>query len=421
MTRRILLLVVVAILIPACKINPAFAPAPAVVVNAELRPTQVVPSSGVPVATTTATLMIADGHRSIDYSVTYTGAGVITAVEIRSGVAGRNGPVLFILATAPFTNPLVGTLTESDLIFAPSQGILGLEAAIAAITNGETYILISTFGDPTGEMRGQLGAATLASAVMSGAQEVPPVAGTGFGTFTLAFDPTQATMTATLTFSGLTGPVPGTAADAAHIHFGAAGVGGGPIIFDLSTVPFTSPLVVTLDIGDFITDPSVVTFADAIDALLTGNMYVNVHTTANPGGEIRGQIGPARLSASLAGGSVAPPVVTAATGSADLVLNASQTELLVLLTHTVGTPQSARIFTEDPGFNGPLLFDVDAIAGSAASPLTATLNGTQLIPSPPRNILTFSDFVNALLTSKTYLDVGSPSFPSGEIRGQIVP
>jgi len=403
MARRILGLLAVGILIPACKIDPAFLPLPALIINAQLRGSQVVPAVAVPVTTTNATLAIPDGHRSLDYSVTYTGSGTITAVEIRQGVPGTNGPVLFTLATGPFTNPLTGTLTGDPFFFFP---------AVDSIIAGEAYILISTAADPTGEMRAQLGAATLASAVLNGAQEVPPVAGTGTGTFTLSFDSTQATLTATLTFSGLT-----SSADAAHLHFGAAGTGGGPIVFDLSLVPFTSPLVVTLTS----TDVQTLTFEDAIDALMTGNIYVNVHTTTNAGGEIRGQVGPARLSAALTDGDVAPPVVSGFIGDAQVILNATQTEALIQLTHDVLSANSVRLCIEDPGLNGPLLYDVDALAGSAASPLEAILHGDELIPSPPRAILTFTDFANALLTGKTYLEVRSPSFPDGAIRGQILP
>jgi len=115
------------------------------------------------------------------------------------------------------------------------------------------------------------------------------------------------------------------------------------------------------------------------------------------------------------------PVASGFTGSAEVVLNATQTEALLLLTHDVLTPNSVGLFTEDPGSIGPLLYDVDALAGSAADPLEAILRQGQLIPSPPRSILTFPDFVDTLLRGRTYLDVRSDSFPDGAIRGQLLP
>jgi hypothetical protein len=419
MSRRILSLLVVGVLIPACKAEPGFLPGPLLVINTQLRGSQVVPAVSVPVTTTNAALTVSENGKSINYSVNYTGSGTITAVEIRLGAAGSNGPLLFTLATAPFTNPLTGTLTEGDLILVLSQNVTNFADALNKIEAGLTYVLISTKAHSTGEMRGQLGAATLASAVLNGAQVVPPVAGPGAGVFTLTFDETQSTLTATLSFSGLSSS---SSANSAHLRFGAAGVGGGPDIFDLSKVPFSSPLVKNLTVADFNPNPPIATFADAVDALLTGQMYVDVDTTAHSGGEIRGQIGPARLTSTLTDAAVVPgPVVSGFSGSANVILNATQTEALVLLTHNVLTPDSVGLYTENPGSIGPLLYDVGAIAGSAASPVNAILREGQLIQSPPRAILTFTDFTNALLIGKTYLDVRSPSFPAGAIRGQILP
>jgi len=163
MARRIFTLLVVGILIPACKIDSVFLPQPGLVINAQLRGSQVVPAVPTAVTSTNATLTVPQGHQSMDFSVTYTGSGTITAVEIRLGVAGTNGPLLFTLATAPFTNPLTGTVTGLDLVSVPSQGIFFFEQALDRIIAGEAYILISTVAAPAGEMRAQLGASTLAS------------------------------------------------------------------------------------------------------------------------------------------------------------------------------------------------------------------------------------------------------------------
>lgn len=413
MGRRILAALAVALLVPACRFS-GFTTLPATVVVAKMRGSQVVPAVPTPVTTSDTTLSLRGDHSAIDYTVNYTGSGTVTAVEIRLGVAGANGPLLFTLATGPFTNPLTGTVTGGDLNFVPSEGIFHLSTAMTRIAAGDAYVLVRTAADPGGEMRGQLGGATLAAAVLNGAQVTPaPAAGSGTGTFTATFDPAQATITATLTFSGLANPT-----TAAHIHFGAAGAAPGPALFNLSTVAFTSPLVVTLTSADFLPDPSVPTFTDAVDAFLTGLLYVDVHAAPE---ELRGQIGPARLGAAMTGGDVFPPNSSTAVGDALVVLDATQTSFLVLLTHDVGTPTSVLLHADDPGSNGPQIFDVEAIAGSAASPLEATLTAVHLIPAPAKGITTFTEAVNALLTGKTYLDVGSAGFPAGEIRGQILP
>jgi hypothetical protein len=104
-------------------------------------------------------------------------------------------------------------------------------------------------------------------------QEVPKESGakiTAGGSFTATISGTK--MTWKLTFKNLTGP-----ATAAHVHSGAKGKAG-PVIVALCG-PCTSPASGTAHISA------------AISKMLQGgNTYVNVHTTKNPGGEIRGQV-----------------------------------------------------------------------------------------------------------------------------------
>jgi hypothetical protein len=106
---------------------------------------------------------------------------------------------------------------------------------------------------------------------LSGASEVPPVTTSATGTATVTIKDDRSVAVA-VTVKDMT-------PTASHIHEGAAGANG-PVI-----VPFTKT-------GDN-------TFASAPDAKLTeaqyaaykaGNLYVNVHSAKNPGGEIRGQI-----------------------------------------------------------------------------------------------------------------------------------
>ena len=91
-------------------------------------------------------------------------------------------------------------------------------------------------------------------------------------------------------------PLPITAVTAAHIHVGAPGTNG-PIIFSLFDIafglPFTRPLGGNLSPANLQTRPEagITSFSDAVEAILSGNAYVNVHTAAFPAGEIRGQLG----------------------------------------------------------------------------------------------------------------------------------
>jgi len=86
---------------------------------------------------------------------------------------------------------------------------------------------------------------------------------------------------------------------ASHIHVGAAGTNGPVIIPFFTDQPlFSSPhgcktlAEGTRTAADLNTkaSPTIANWDDFIKALLSGNTYINVHTKANPMGEIRGQL-----------------------------------------------------------------------------------------------------------------------------------
>lgn len=101
-------------------------------------------------------------------------------------------------------------------------------------------------------------------------------------------------------------PLPATPITAAHLHVGAAG-SNGPVIFTLfnSTVgiPFANPTRRTLDTIILQRRPEVgiSTIEDAINAILSGNVYLNVHTAAFPEGELRGQFIRPRIGTAAVG------------------------------------------------------------------------------------------------------------------------
>ena len=105
---------------------------------------------------------------------------------------------------------------------------------------------------------------------LSGANEVPPVttSATGEGTITVADD---GAVSGSVTTKGVQGT-------AAHIHMGAAGKNG-PVV-----VPFTKE-------GDtYKAAAGAKLNADQLKAFKDGDLYFNVHSAANPNGEIRGQL-----------------------------------------------------------------------------------------------------------------------------------
>ena len=109
-------------------------------------------------------------------------------------------------------------------------------------------------------------------ASLSGKTEVPPNATTGSGTVTATYDTDSKKLTWKGTYSGLTGPV-----TAAHFHGPApAGKNAGVMI------PISPN-------GPSFEGSATLTDAQA-KALMDGDMYANVHTEANKGGELRGQL-----------------------------------------------------------------------------------------------------------------------------------
>ncbi len=110
-------------------------------------------------------------------------------------------------------------------------------------------------------------------ATLNGKSEVPPNASTGTGTADIDYDPASKKISWKLTYSGLTGP-----AKAAHFHGPAEpGKNGGVVLAIPGATKSPAEGSATL------------TDAQAAE-LEAGKLYVNVHTEANPGGEIRGQV-----------------------------------------------------------------------------------------------------------------------------------
>jgi len=107
---------------------------------------------------------------------------------------------------------------------------------------------------------------------MNAANEVPPGDSPATGHADATFDAATRLLSWTVTYSNLTGPAVG-----AHFHGpGEAGKNAG-IVLPFATA--ASP----------IKGSSTLTEAQAAD-LLAGKWYVNIHTSNNPGGEIRGQM-----------------------------------------------------------------------------------------------------------------------------------
>jgi CHRD domain len=134
-----------------------------------------------------------------------------------------------------------------------------------------TSLLAATIG------AGLLTAASAATidykATMSGKSEVPPTASTGSGDVLATLNTGTKQLSYTMTYMGLTGP-----ATAAHFHGPAEAGANAGVVIPIGTNP-PSPSSGTVTLTD-----------DQMKDLEAGKWYANVHTAANKGGEIRGQM-----------------------------------------------------------------------------------------------------------------------------------
>jgi hypothetical protein len=241
------------------------------------------------------------------------GGGVMTpSPEVRTAAAQpvtNTATVTTTTTTTPATSTV--TVTTTTTAVATATGT----AATATPTRTNTPIPTATSVPPTATTAPPTVAAQPANApinlTLTGAQENPPVVSAGTGTFRATAG--TANLAYTLTASGTA-----TGITMAHIHSGARGVNG-PIVADL--IVANPAGVASINQSGNITvaqlkGPMAGDMAAFMAALRAGTLYVNVHTLANPGGELRAQF-------------PAPPAPPA-TGSGALETSSSNQGLMYL-------------------------------------------------------------------------------------------
>ena len=110
-------------------------------------------------------------------------------------------------------------------------------------------------------------------ATLDGKAEVPPTTSAGKGTADIDYDAATKKVTWKVTYSGLSGP-----ATAGHFHGPAEAGKNAGVAVAIPNIA-SSPVEGSATLTD----------AQAAD-LMAGKYYVNIHTAANPAGEIRGQV-----------------------------------------------------------------------------------------------------------------------------------
>ena len=228
---------------------------------------------------------------------------------------------------------------------------------------------------------------------LSGAGEKPTSVSTAAsGTFVGELDRATRVLSYTVTYSGIT-PTAG------HLHRINAANGTGPVEIPFPSVA-SSPII----------GRATLTTTTRVDSLINGFYYVNLHTPAYPGGEIRGNVrvnGPIKLKAILNGAGEKPaPTPSAATGTFAGIVDPSTRVLSYTVTYSGITPAMGHLHRVNNTTTGTGPVEIP-FASVASSPIIGTTT------------LTTNGRLDSLFNGYYYANLHTPAYPGGEIRGDI--
>jgi hypothetical protein len=362
--------------------------------------------------TGTGVFVLSTDRTQMDYAVAYQGlTGVLTAGgHVHVGAPGANGGIVRAIAKAgDSASSVVRDSWKSTDSVQPLTSAL-VDSAIA----GKLYVNFHTAANPGGQIRGQLVlvGGTGFAASLEGSKQVPPVTADGKGVayVVLSTDRTEARYA--VTYFGLTG----TLTAGGHFHTGRA-TATGPVIKGIATSG--GPAAATLSGIWKATDATQPLTMARAESLLTGKMYVNFHTAANPGGEIRGQLDLTTgvgFDVVLDGSQQNPAVVTGGQGSGYAVLNGERNDLHYRFTYygLSGTLTAGGHFhVGGQGRNGGV---VKAIATSG-DPAANTVEGDWASAAATQALT--DALKDSLFAGNIYTNFHTAANPGGEIRGQL--
>ena len=241
------------------------------------------------------------------------------------------------------------------------------------------------------------------SALLNGAQEVPPVTTPASGRGTVVLNADETEITVRLSFANL-----GSVSTMAHIHGPAAPGSNAPPIFNLTGLGGISA-----DLGPAVFQVT----PQQVNELRAGLWYFNVHSQLQPNGEIRGQILlDQQFDGPLEGRQVVPRTETQARGYVTARLAGSLDQVFLTLVYTGLTGEGVPGASVDVGIFGPARRGAN---GTRIATITLPINGLaadQFIAGP---FAVTAQQAQDLANGLWYVQVASQEFPQGEIRGQI--
>jgi len=359
-------------------------------VTASLNGQQEIPSL---VSNAKGSMTILANATSLIYDITVSGlSGPITGAHFHLGGIGENGPVVYDI-----TSSFMGGNTASGSI---PQAVTDSLRRLLVVQ--KFYVNIHTASNPGGEIRGQvvLGSGSGMQVLLTGAQEEPAVVtdASGTGSFTL----TRGGLGFNISANGLSGPIQG-----AHFHMGLPGTNG-PVVKDITSVVTGNNIAGywTVQDGQPLND-------SLIKALLSGKLYVNLHTAAHPNGEIRGQVMLQEgigLYAVIDGAQEVPSVMTAAKGTSSYTMTDNGYVFLSTVTGFSSMLMGAHLHLGTAGSNGPVIYDLSNLLTNSNT-AHSVWRRTDVMPFN-------NDVIGNLVNNRVYANFHTMNNANGEIRGQ---
>jgi CHRD domain len=247
---------------------------------------------------------ITSGVVTFDVAYQFGRAVTLTGFHFHSAAVGSNGPVVINSGLASMPEPDgVGSLTFTTPALTTAEQITALNGL--ATTPHLYYINLHTSDNPGGEIRGQCTTEThFYRADMLPSNEVPPIpelnaSASALITLDVTRDTSGAITSGAVMFdTNYNFPV-GTTFNGLHIHTGRAGENGDIVIpAGISSVESSTGKG---SITKLISLPTTPEMLGILNAVLTNPQghYVNLHTSANPGGAVRGQLEDANQFSSI--------------------------------------------------------------------------------------------------------------------------
>ncbi|CAM3701532.1 CHRD domain-containing protein [Pseudoalteromonas maricaloris] len=336
--------------------------------------------------TASATVELDENLMQFRATLDYSDVEGFSAAHIHDGDLGANGDVAFAFEAS-----------DDNKVSIPITDLS--EDLIEDMLDGDWYINLHTEAFPNGELRAQIVPDTVSVITfkLDGSQQVPMNESSAMGYGYASYD----SIDGELYLRAVTMDVDD--ATAAHIHTGRIGMNG-----DVLVVLEQDDEVMT----DWVTRDDTMIDEAMLNVLLSGGHYVNVHTPELANGEIRGQIltdNYAVATFDLSGKQEVPAVLTMASGDGYALVNTDNYEVeLRVVTSGVEDSTAAHIHTGRIGMNG------DVLVGLEQS--TDDMN----VWMTPDNTMINAEIFAVLASGGHYVNVHTPSNPSGELRGQIL-